>query len=297
MKKPFSKPAFTISEQIKFLQNKGMIFAGIEASEEILASVGYYHLSAYWFPYKTSRGDFHPNTNFSEIIKLYEFDRTLKMLIAAALERIEISVRAHLIDSISLKYGPHGWLDWQIYKDCAAPVKLIRDTINALAHPNDQFIEHYARTYTPPLPPLWIAAELFSFGSISKILKSLTCPRDRKNIAQNYGLFEKPFLTAIHHLVYIRNICTHHGRLWNRDLRFPLALPQSQKSADLEKSLNAGNYKIYNTLCYINYLLRHIRPQTNWKQDIIRLIETCPAYALPQSIGFPADWRRKPLWQ
>ena len=73
-------------------------------AEQWLRNVGYYRLSAYWYPYRElisddppSRGDnFIPGTKFEAIAVLYEFDRKLRTLVHDGIERIEIGLRTQL---------------------------------------------------------------------------------------------------------------------------------------------------------------------------------------------------------
>jgi len=296
MGKNFAKPALPIADQIILLKNKNMLIPDEAKAKHCLAHIGFYHLSAYWFPYKTGTGYFQSNTDFNEIIALYEFDRELKLLIMAAAERIEISVRESFVRAISLKYGAHGYLDWRIYKTASPLAKIITNMGRELSRPNNLFTQHYKDNYSNPfLPPLWINAELLSFGALSKLIADLDAPSDRNALAKNYAIDETLLIPALHHLVHIRNICAHHGRLWNQSLTRRLLLP---KHGLLKQALNHSiRNKIYNTLCCIAYFMQIIAPHDKWKGRIKTLfLHHDAAYAPPQSMGFPADWTARGLW-
>ena len=80
----------------------------------------------------------------------------------------------------------------------------------------DTFIDHYRRKYLDPkLPPIWMVAEIMSLGQLSKWMGNLKLRTDRSAIAKPYGLDESVLVSLAHHLTYVRNICAHHGRLWN----------------------------------------------------------------------------------
>lgn len=77
------KPYKTIAEQIDLLRSRKMIIDDQSLAEQWLQTVGYYRLSGYWYTRRvmnppgspTYRGDdFMPDTKFSDIAKLYEFD-------------------------------------------------------------------------------------------------------------------------------------------------------------------------------------------------------------------------------
>ncbi len=85
---------------------------------------------------------------------------------------------------------------------------------------NDTFAEHYRETYTsPPLPPAWMAAEVMSFGQLLAWMVNLKHRQDKQTIAKPFGLDECVFTSFCWQLKDVRNICTHHGHLWNRRFR------------------------------------------------------------------------------
>ncbi len=74
---------------------------------DYLKRIGYYRLSAYWYPFRRSslrpdaagkpqavvEDDFRPGTEFAAVLALYVFDKKLRLLMLDALERIEIVSR------------------------------------------------------------------------------------------------------------------------------------------------------------------------------------------------------------
>jgi type I restriction enzyme R subunit len=77
-----------------------------------LQAVGFFRLSAYMRPYQipnTSDHSFKPDTNFRQITRTYEFDRKLRLLAMAAIERVEVSVRAVIGNYMGPKYDSSHW--------------------------------------------------------------------------------------------------------------------------------------------------------------------------------------------
>ncbi len=101
----YQKPALSLQDQLKRLQNRGLTIDSWDFGENILAHVNYYRLSAYCLPFKQrdERGNiterFQENTALSDILRFYEFDRKLRFLLMDALERIEISLRTNITHS------------------------------------------------------------------------------------------------------------------------------------------------------------------------------------------------------
>jgi abortive infection bacteriophage resistance protein len=50
MKRPFTKPATTYTQQVSILQQRGMTIADTKAAEFYLQHLNYYRLGAYWLP-------------------------------------------------------------------------------------------------------------------------------------------------------------------------------------------------------------------------------------------------------
>ncbi len=78
----FKKPATTIQDQIKLLQNRGMQFVDTAEAEHYFSNISYYRLAGYWWPMQADKTIhvFKPGTRFENVIALYNFDRELRIL-------------------------------------------------------------------------------------------------------------------------------------------------------------------------------------------------------------------------
>lgn len=63
---PYTKPHLDFSQQVSLLRSRGMSFKDTQKTESILSSTGYYHLSAYWFPFR--KIDLATNTALDDFI-------------------------------------------------------------------------------------------------------------------------------------------------------------------------------------------------------------------------------------
>ncbi|WP_255396020.1 Abi family protein [Corynebacterium sp. NML 150383] len=108
-----------MEQQIAILKARNML-VDEELASQWLQFVGYYRLSAYWYPAREIAGDgqsrtdnFLPGTKFSDAVHLYEADRKLRTLVHDGMERIEIAVRALVTDTICLEplNDPRAYLD------------------------------------------------------------------------------------------------------------------------------------------------------------------------------------------
>ncbi len=77
----------------------------------------------------------------------------------------------------------------------------------------------YIDTYkSPSNPPSWMCFELLTIGQLSHSYRGLREKSDKKLIADEFDLHPTVFTSWLHSLTYVRNICAHHSRLWNKDL-------------------------------------------------------------------------------
>ncbi|MCJ2108529.1 Abi family protein [Methylobacterium sp. E-041] len=128
-----------------------------------------------------------------------------------------VGLRGNWAHHLAIKYGPHGYLEPKFYDRPGYYAKALTSLIDEIDRSNDTFIVHYRNKYDDPEHPLiWMAAEIMSLGQLSKWVGNLKLRADRQSIAKCFGLDKKIFISAAHHLTYVRNICAHHGRLWNK---------------------------------------------------------------------------------
>lgn len=146
------------------------------------------------------------------------------------------------------------------------------------------------------MPPVWMASELMSFGQLSHWYAALKEPAVRQSIANPFALDETVFVPFVHHLSVIRNICAHHGRLWNRTFRVPLRLPRRRPEMVASAVNRTAPTNVYNTLAMIHFVLRTVEPKADWSKRLASLIETLPVKG-PEAMGFAPDWQGHTLWK
>jgi len=100
-------------------------------------------------------------------------------------------------------------------------------------------------------------------------------------------------------LADVRNICAHHGRLWNRTLVSQPKLAKLQVAELQHLSDGFAQQKIYSAVAIARYMQGVLNPTSTWSDSIISLNESlpdAPGIALKQ-MGYPADWKSAELWQ
>jgi abortive infection bacteriophage resistance protein len=296
-KQAFTKPPLSVEEQINLLKNRGLRILDEERAARYLRNISYYRLSGYMYPFlaDVKQHRYRDGTAFEDILDLYRFDRELRMLVFSAIEKIEIAFRAQIVNQYSIALGDPFWYTNAAY--FADPVKHA-DFLNGLTtyihRSNDVFIRHFYSTYSAPWPPIWVIFEILSMGQIS-ILYSITGKSPpRKAVADYFGVKEPVLTTWLHTLVYVRNICAHHARLWNKELRIPVKLPKKTVNTWLAEP-NVTNRKVYIVLAIATYLLDTITPQHRFRQKLKDLVAKYPV-ADSAAMGFPQNWLADRFW-
>lgn len=304
MTRRFQKPPLALQDQINHLRAAGMVVPDESRAEHWLKHVSYYRLSGYWHVWKdrlsAEETRFVADSNFDTICDLYAFDQDLRDCVGHAVEQIEVALRGAWAYALAQNSGSHGYLDAALYSDRREFHQMLGKLAVETGWSAETYIRHYRETYhEPALPAVWMVAEMMSFGQLSRWYSLLIDSKLRAQIAKPFGLREQQFVSIVKHLVDIRNICAHHGRLWNRGFRSPPQLPK--KPVDLNKSLDTtqAGYaagKLYNSLVLLLHLVSAIDPESTWRSDIARVLRRHPTGDLA-TMGFPADWLERPYWQ
>ncbi|RUR04154.1 Abi family protein [Legionella sp. km772] len=264
MKAVFTKPAITPEQQIELLKQRGLIIFDEARALCFLEAVSFFRLTPYMRPFQhpDNRHQFLSGTKFSQLTRLYDFDRKLRLLIIDAVERTEVAIRAHISNKLNALYGSHWYLDRIYFKKNYDHLRLIQNIqgkqqialddyerecqrIDALQtadevyknrlklkRQQESYARHYTLTYNDPeLMPSWAMLEELSLGELSHLFKGLAKDKDKKIIASGFDLFAPLLESWLHTLTVIRNICAHHARLWNRELGIKPAYPTQKNLA------------------------------------------------------------------
>lgn len=306
-KVPYIKPALPYADQLAQLKSRGLTIESDAKALHLLEAVSYYRLSGYWYPMlqdPKSTHVFKPSSSFNTAFKLYCFDREFRKLILAEIEKIEIAIRAKMIYILSQSHGSFWFHDSHLFIDPVVFSNAVSQLGNEFKRSDEQFIKSFKNKYTDPLPPSWMMLEISSFGNLSYLYQNLKPGRDKRAIANHFGLDETTFSSWIHCIVYVRNVCAHHTRLWNRVMsispKIPLTpanpwltittIPHTITGAPI--SLNNRSYFL---ISMILYLLNTVNPTHIFKTKLQTLLATYPDVDV-KSMGFPINWETEPLW-
>ncbi len=295
----YVKLPISINEQIQKLKQRGLIFSDNDKADNYLSNISYYRLRAYTYPFQDNNNPAHPfikKVSFEEIIKLYVFDRQLRLLIFNAIEKIEISFRTQMIYQYALKYGSHWHTDHTLYNDSDRFAEQINSLQIEIDRSQETFIKHYKEKYAQPKePPCWMSLEVSSMGLLSKIFYNLKKDSCKDEITKHFGIKDVDVLENwMQCISLIRNICAHHGRVWNRRIK-KIAIAKKPLYPYISNK-QILQYKVYAYLCNMQYILNIICPNHDFKTSLIDLMNNCPL-AQEKEMGFPSNWKEEKLWQ
>ena len=231
----YTKKPLSLDEQVDKLAGRGLIIDDKELAERYLSNISYYRLRAYTFPFQENEDEtadhrfLRTDIHFSDIIDLYCFDRRLRSLLFNAIEKIEVAVRAKLVQTYAEATGNSHWfLDKALFREKEAADKeghattaydvLMKDIQSEIRRSNEDFIKHYKNKYdTPSIPPSWMTLEVLSLGTLSRLYELLNPSPQKAEIAKAFGLPNGKILANwLHAIAVLRNCCAHHSRVWNR---------------------------------------------------------------------------------
>ena len=300
----YNKPALTFEEQLdQKLIPRGLVVPDRDRALRWLQRVGYYRLSGYLYPYRFSRSDdtFRAGASFDTAISVYKFDARLRLLMLQAIERIEVAMRTSVTYHLSHELGPFGHMEEAHFKPYipAGPNNPARGLdfadFKGKARTNEKqssevFVSHYRANYDNESLPLWMLTEIISFGTLSRIVENLSDRQIQRLIARDLALSQTQLVSWMRCLCYVRNICAHHGRLWNRELSVKPELLQRWRMQGVTRD------KLYVVLLVVLHLLHEIAPNCNWKERVSDHILSNQDIAV-SAMHFPGDWYRIDPWK
>ena len=106
MRMEYTNPPLDTATLLANLQNEGLAIMDERKAFAFLENVSYFRFAAYLRPLKASnKHAYKENATFEKAVRLYEFDAKLRTLLFSAIQKIEISLRAKVINQFSLNYG------------------------------------------------------------------------------------------------------------------------------------------------------------------------------------------------
>lgn len=242
----YAKPHLSFDNQLDLLIEHGLVCCDRRPAVSALRRIGYYRFSAYGYSFRDflppeERGiqtpahyrseQLVPGTTFEEVMALWQFDRKLRLLTLDAMETIEVALRTQLAYVLGER-DPFGHLRPDSLGPRAAEEEpsdpaVTRHAAWLDAHGRDieakkseDLLRHNLAKYEDL--PIWIAVETMDFGRCVRLFHILK-RADQTRIAAQFGVDDGPlFESWARAMNYVRNVCAHHSRFWNRSLTYSL---------------------------------------------------------------------------
>ena len=208
-----------------------MEFEDLGEAKALLARISYFRLKYFWTDLidDSTDGDFLPDTSFDMVMKRYNFDHNLRLVLFDAIEMIEVAFRAKIINHMSKAAGNGLWyLDASLFEDADRHQEFVLNLKYEFERSTEPFAKKYIEnhpnwqgdSFEGDNPDAWMIIEVATFGTLSKMYKNLKNQLPQKSaIANDFGLYSsREFSNWIEIISLMRNIIAHHSRLWNRTL-------------------------------------------------------------------------------
>jgi len=267
-------------------------------SSQFLGISGH-RFSGYCLAFEKCRHEFIEGTTVEAIKASYHFDVKLRDAITDALEVIEVDTRSNVAHIFTSNTSAFGHLERDNFKPNFRHADWLASLREEAERSKEKFVIHYQDKYNGfPDLPFWMATEIASFGSVSKMYAGLK-GRFQKPIASRYGMQQQDFDSALHHLCYIRNICAHHGRLWDREWAIQPRLPAGK---NWEAPLLPDKSRLFVTLLMISRVIKGCkgidRFAIDWRRRVSDLIKEPPKLDDAMArMGLTEKWYQHPYWR
>ena len=228
---PTAKTPATINAQIAKLKERGCIIEDEEFARFTLENINYYRLAYYFSVFLVDKKNYREGTTFRQVLRVYDFDRKLRMLILDVLEEIEIAMRAHVSNFHAVKYGATGYLNADTF-DRNHRHEAFLSKLDRMIEANEdsKAVKHHVQKYNGYFP-LWVLTEMFSFGMLNVFYQDMKSA-DKDEIAKKYyGVSSATLENWLGHLSDLRNACAHYNRLYGKTFE---SAPKQSSTLDFQ---------------------------------------------------------------
>jgi abortive infection bacteriophage resistance protein len=312
-----------ITELKTVLESRGLNLDRDAPLDDFLSLVGHHRLQPYYKAYSDPNKNFENGIAATDVLRLYLFDRRLRLLLLGPLEKTEVALRSLIVKEAGdfLRKQDHGvkgplnLFDPRLYhpigKKKKPKLEKLTEACQADAKKKwlqrqpyvsgeitsgkltEQDITRRFDNYFKDLDA-WELLQSISFGPLSLVYKLLRSEISNP-IATRFGLHRDVFASMLFTLKTLRNACAHHEPMWNWDrawaqINFPEKYREDAKIA-------AGNKtKIYACCAALHILLSVLSSgRSSWYRRLKKLINEFDTLDAT-SMGFPADWQTMPFW-
>jgi abortive infection bacteriophage resistance protein len=311
----YTKRHLSLDEQLELLISRGLNVPNHLRAKQLLGEIGYYKVSGYSYPFRAissvdnsgfvKRAEFfQPDVDFETIIKLYQFDSQLRVLLFQALANFELNLRSFLAYELG-KIDPY----FHLHRGNLDSRTSNKEHVNWMSFyyrdkdrsKTKDFVKHFDTRYGGEMP-IWVAIEVMQFGTVKKLLELLS-DREKSIVAERIGINSKPlFQNLVTSFLDLRNQCSHLSIIWNAKHGPDLNSFERHwgDKPELFHVDETQKNKLYGKLVALIQISRFLDSASEFPNKIKTLIEAFPAVPVvsPEAdMGFHEKWRNLDFWQ
>ncbi|MEG0022785.1 MAG: Abi family protein [Cetobacterium sp.] len=275
----YTKKYLTYEEQIENIKMEKFLVSDEDKLRKFLENVNYFKLREYFKKFEVTEKN-HGNISIEKVMNHYYFNRELRSILFKMSEKIEISIKNKIAYTIGKNYGAFGHTDPKTFHETFNHEEFLRRLIAEESRGTEDFVIEFKNKYDEEkFIPVWIAVEILTFGTISKMFDFMH-NKDKKEIARSYGI-NAPILSSwLANLTLMRNFCAHNSQIWNKNFK-PIAQKPTWNMKDYNPRRVAG--MVY-MMCYMINQINDSYDYSDLKKLIINHAESSPE--ILKELGF-----------
>lgn len=244
-------PFLTADQRVTYLYERGYFPAGSVRDEHRarLSTINFHYFLGYARNYRliASMGSsLVSNSTPDDVFRIIDHEHEVAQLLYRGLRQAEWNLRALAVERFCTKFDACGTYLTQAQYLCTSAGsedEMVRSIINSVLRHGEPFVEDHitercqARGADRPKKyvadrhdelvgyiedlPLWSVIDSFSLGLLSRFITQ--CDRDSdpqslvwRGVANGLDIRHPVFLTNVESLTVLRNLVSHHARMWMR---------------------------------------------------------------------------------
>jgi abortive infection bacteriophage resistance protein len=297
----------SLDEQVKILQNRGLVITDKKKAEETLFRENYFFMNGYRHLFVKARGDnrFLEGTTFEELYAVFLFDRDIRNVMFKYILIMENNMKSTMSYMLSKKYGyiEKAYLNPKHYTRDALSARQVKDVLNKMKRQirvngdKHTATKHYMSKYG--YIPLWILVKVLSLGIVSEYY-SILRTEDKINIANIYDLDTETLSIYLTLLSNFRNVCAHEDILYMHRTQKVIPDCKYHRLLDIEmidEEYVYGKNDLFALIIIMKQMLRQedftdLMNELGYEVDLLDgRVDVVPLEAILNKIGFPSNWR------
>ncbi len=296
-----------LDEQIKILEDKGLVINDKEKAKDILFRENYFFVTGYraLFMEDFKYRKFIKGATFEELHAMFRFDRNLRNIMFKYVLIVENNIKSIISYQLSKKYGfkEKEYLNPKNYTQDSMKVRQVKDVLNKTKRQIKNNVKHHSATFhyvtNYGYVPLWVLVKVLSFGIVSELF-SILKPEDEYKIASVYGIEAETLSIYLSILANFRNICAHEDILYDHRTQRVIPDDDIHDRLRIEKvndEYKYGKNDLFAIMIIMHYMLteeefRNFVNEIGYEIDLLDgRVDVVPLNSILNKIGFPSNWR------